>query len=188
MSDTQSTAAAAQPVEAQAAAQAAQPVEAQAAAPAPKPKRPKAKSLIMIGEQTDALFASAKEAKARGEMVGWSASIFPQEIADTASSFALETGTEIGRAAFTASIWKRFEEEYGKFIKAGSLLPLKARYEEGLVNRGRFVKVLDPQEPFTGTARGITDTGDLIVAPEDGGPERIVSSGEVSVRGVNGYV
>ena len=53
------------------------------AAPAPKPKRPKAKSLIMIGEQTDALFASAREAKERGEMVGWSASIFPQEIAET---------------------------------------------------------------------------------------------------------
>ena len=35
------------------------------AAPAPKPKRPKAKSLIMIGEQTDALFASARAAKER---------------------------------------------------------------------------------------------------------------------------
>ena len=113
---------------------------------------------------------------------------FPEEIADTASSFALETGMEIGRAAFTASVWKHFEEEYSKFIKAGSLAPLKSLYEKGLVNRGRFVKVLDPQDPFTGTARGITDTGDLIVIPEDGGPDRIVSSGEVSVRGVNGYV
>jgi BirA family biotin operon repressor/biotin-[acetyl-CoA-carboxylase] ligase len=113
---------------------------------------------------------------------------FPGEIADTASSFALETGMEIGRAAFTASVWKHFEEEYGKFIKAGSLSPLRALYEEGLVNRGRFVKVLDPREPFTGTARGITDTGDLIVTAEDGGDDRIVSSGEVSVRGVNGYV
>ncbi len=113
---------------------------------------------------------------------------FPQEIAQTASSFALETGREISRAAFTASVWKHFEEEYGKFLKAGSLSPLKDLYEEGLVNRGRFVKVLDPQKPFGGTAKGITDTGDLIVAPEEGGEDRIVSSGEVSVRGVNGYV
>ena len=52
-------------------------------APPPKPKRPKAKSLIMIGEQTDALFASAREAREKGEKVGWSASIFPQEIAET---------------------------------------------------------------------------------------------------------
>lgn len=49
----------------------------------PKPKRPKAKSLLMIGEQTNALFESARLAKERGEMVGWSASIFPQEIAET---------------------------------------------------------------------------------------------------------
>lgn len=55
---------------------------ASSTAPA-KPKRPKAKSLVMIGEQTQALFDSAREAKARGEMVGWSASIFPQEIAET---------------------------------------------------------------------------------------------------------
>ena len=53
------------------------------AAPAPKPKRPKAKSLLMIGEQTNALFESARLAKERGEKVGWSASIFPQEIAET---------------------------------------------------------------------------------------------------------
>ena len=52
-------------------------------APATKPKRPKAKSMIMIGEQTQALFDSARQAKERGEKVGWSASIFPQEIAET---------------------------------------------------------------------------------------------------------
>ena len=56
---------------------------AEQAAPAPKPKRPKAKSLLMIGEQTNALFESARLAKERGEKVGWSASIFPQEIAET---------------------------------------------------------------------------------------------------------
>ena len=53
-----------------------------AVAPA-KPKRPKAKSLLMIGEQTNALFENARLAKERGEKVGWSASIFPQEIAET---------------------------------------------------------------------------------------------------------
>ena len=57
-------------------------VPEQSAAPA-KPKRPKAKSLLMIGEQTNALFESARLARERGEKVGWSASIFPQEIAET---------------------------------------------------------------------------------------------------------
>ncbi len=54
-----------------------------AAAPAPKPKRPKPKSMIMLGEQTNALFENARIAKENGEKVGWSASIFPQEIAET---------------------------------------------------------------------------------------------------------
>lgn len=56
---------------------------APAAAAPQKPKRPKAKSLLMIGEQTNALFENARLAKERGEKVGWSASIFPQEIAET---------------------------------------------------------------------------------------------------------
>ena len=52
------------------------------AAPA-KPKRPKPKSMIMLGEQSAALMENARLAKERGEMVGWSTSIFPQEIAES---------------------------------------------------------------------------------------------------------
>ena len=37
--------------------------EAAAVAPAPKPKRPKAKSMIMMGEQTAAMFENARLAK-----------------------------------------------------------------------------------------------------------------------------
>ena len=48
--------------------------------PPPKPKRPKPKSMVMIGEQTAALFESARLAKERGEKVGWSASIFPKRL------------------------------------------------------------------------------------------------------------
>lgn len=51
--------------------------------PVVKPKRPKAKSMIMIGEQTNTLYENARLAKEKGEKVGWSASIFPQEIAET---------------------------------------------------------------------------------------------------------
>ena len=38
----------------------------QQAAPPPKPKRPKPKSMLMIGEQTNALFENARLAKERG--------------------------------------------------------------------------------------------------------------------------
>ena len=52
-------------------------------APQVKPKRPKPKSMLMLAEQSAALFENARLAKERGEKVGWSASIFPQEIAET---------------------------------------------------------------------------------------------------------
>lgn len=48
-----------------------------------KPKHAKVKSMIMIGEQTNTLYENARLAKEKGEKVGWSASIFPQEIAET---------------------------------------------------------------------------------------------------------
>jgi BirA family biotin operon repressor/biotin-[acetyl-CoA-carboxylase] ligase len=98
------------------------------------------------------------------------------------------TGRSVNRASFTAAIWKYFEEDYSLFLRARSLAPVREAYEEGLVNKGRTVRVLDPAGPFTGTAGGITDTGEMIVTPRAGGPDRIISSGEVSVRGVEGYV
>lgn len=58
-------------------------VNAVSTAPATKPKRPKPKSMLMLNEQTTTLFENARLAKERGEKVGWSASIFPQEIPET---------------------------------------------------------------------------------------------------------
>ncbi|HBH70301.1 MAG TPA: biotin--[acetyl-CoA-carboxylase] ligase, partial [Lachnospiraceae bacterium] len=59
--------------------------------------------------------------------------------------------------------------------------------ERGLVNAGRRVRVLDPKGEYEGTALGISDTGELLVRTAD---DKIipVSSGEISVRGVMGYV
>lgn len=113
---------------------------------------------------------------------------FSKEIQETATSFCLALGHDVNRALLTARTWDYFEEDYDKFRKAQSLSPLKDIYESGLVNRGRLVRVLDPRTPFTGTAEGITDTGELIVRPQDGSEEKFVRTGEVSVRGVMGYV
>jgi BirA family biotin operon repressor/biotin-[acetyl-CoA-carboxylase] ligase len=50
------------------------------------------------------------------------------------------------------------------------------------------VRVLDPVAPFEGTAMGINSQGELVVRQEDGSADRTVGTGEVSVRGVMGYV
>ena len=48
--------------------------------------------------------------------------------------------------------------------------------------------ILDPQFPYEGVALGISDGGELLVQPGDGSAVREVGTGEVSVRGVMGYV
>jgi len=48
-----------------------------------KPKRPMSKSLMMVRQQLADLYIEAQEAKKRGELVGWSASIYPQELCET---------------------------------------------------------------------------------------------------------
>ena len=113
---------------------------------------------------------------------------FPEEIQETAGSLCLALGHPVNRAELTAAVWRHFEEDYKTYLEAQSLEPLRERYERGLVNRGRKVRVLDPAEPFEGTAMGITPFGELIVRTEDGSADRLVGTGEVSVRGVMGYV
>ena len=113
---------------------------------------------------------------------------FPEEIRETAGSLSLALGHPVNRAELTAAVWRHFEEVYKTYLETQSLEPLRERYECGLVNRGRKVRVLDPAEPFEGTAMGITSSGELIVRTEDGSADRFVGTGEVSVRGVMGYV
>ena len=114
---------------------------------------------------------------------------FAPEIAENATSCCIAAGRKINRAALTASVWNHFEKNYTVFAQTADFSNLRATYEEGLVNRGRAVHVLDPRSPFTGTAVGINDLGELLVRSDDD-PAALctVSSGEVSVRGVQGYV
>ena len=49
----------------------------------PKPKRELPKSRVMVAEQTAKAYKDAFDAKARGDIVGWSTAIFPQEICET---------------------------------------------------------------------------------------------------------
>lgn len=111
---------------------------------------------------------------------------FPDEISEKATSLYLETGTHWKRAKLVAAVLKKFEHYYKIFEKTEELTELAEEYNLRLVNRGRQVRVLDEKNPFEGTAVGITSTGELRVAAEDG--EKLVSAGEVSVRGIYGYV
>ena len=114
-------------------------------------------------------------------------SSFPEEISATASSLRLLSGgKKYRRAEIIEKIMEYFEKYYSIFLETEDLSALVNEYDAMLVNMKRQVKVLDPKEPFEGTAMGITKTGELIVDTWES--RKLVSSGEVSVRGIYGYV
>lgn len=112
---------------------------------------------------------------------------FPEEIAQIASSLRIETGLRQNRSEITAIAVNYFEELYASFLTCQNLGFVKEEYEKYLVNRGNSVRVLDPHGEYTGVAEGINEEGELIVRREDGTTVSVYA-GEVSVRGIYGYV
>ena len=112
---------------------------------------------------------------------------FPEEIRSTAVSLRMECGQALRRAPIIAAIMERLEENYAVFLKTEDLTGLMEQYSSMLVNRGRDVQVIGEKETYRAHALGITPTGELVVRREDGTEEEI-NAGEVSVRGVYGYV
>lgn len=112
---------------------------------------------------------------------------FPEEISQMASSLMIEAGGKrFHRAQIIAETMSYFEQYYDTFLKTQDLSALVREYDELLVNRNKSVRVLDPKEPYDGKAMGITPKGELIVDTWES--RKLVSSGEVSVRGIYGYV
>lgn len=116
-----------------------------------------------------------------------SAEEFPEEIRQTATSLKIESGVQVSRAALVSHVLAQFEKNYDTFVRTLDFSVLMNDYDKHLLNLNREVKVLDPKGEYTGIARGINRTGELIVETGDG---RLVEvyAGEVSVRGLYGYV
>lgn len=116
---------------------------------------------------------------------------FPEEIAKTAISLEEAWNVTIPRCQLIGYIMEVFEEIYEDFLKVGNLSCIKDSYEQYLVNNNQEVRVLDPAGEYEGIARGINEEGELLVevATANGARElREVYAGEVSVRGIYGYV
>ena len=112
---------------------------------------------------------------------------FDGELAGKASTLEQEWKIKIDRAQLLRYIMQNFEKDYEAFETSGDLQPFLEYYHSRLLNKDAYVKVLDPQQPFEGIARGITAKGELIVEKENG-QTCFVYAGEVSVRGKEGYV
>ncbi len=111
---------------------------------------------------------------------------FSEELKNIATSIYMELGIKINRAALIERICEYFEAYYDVFLRTEDLSEIAKQYDAYMVNRNQPVRVLDPHDAFEGTARGITNRGELLVDTWE--TRRLVSSGEVSVRGIYGYL
>lgn len=111
--------------------------------------------------------------------------VFPQELSDKATSLFLLTGTEQDRVALLQEILVSFEFYYRQFLEQ-PFEWIRAEYEKDCITLNREVSVVMPEGAYPARAVGISEEGELIV--EKDGKTIVVRSGEVSVRGMLGYV
>lgn len=111
---------------------------------------------------------------------------FPETL-PYASSLALEGNKEYSRKEIIAYFLEIFEQEYYKYLKTLDLSFIKERYESQCITIGRKVKLISSTNERLAEALGINELGELVVKLEDGTIEA-VSTGEVSVRGLYGYI
>ena len=112
---------------------------------------------------------------------------FPEEIREVAGSLCLELGRKVPRAELAAAVLEELEGIYEVFLQTEDLSALYEAYNELCVNRGHEIRVLDPGGEYSGTTDGINASGELVVRKADGSVT-CVYAGEVSVRGLYGYV
>lgn len=113
---------------------------------------------------------------------------FPDQLREKATSLLMECGRTFSREEVTGEVLKKFGNCLIRFLEKGNLSGLLPDYRELLINRGKRVRVLDPAGAFTGKAMDVDENGCLLVESDDTGELVPVSAGEVSVRGIYGYV
>ena len=111
---------------------------------------------------------------------------FPPEVQATAVSIDMLTGRRCVRAEVLRAVLREIERCADMFI-SGRGDALMEEYSRASATLGRRVRVLAGDVEFEAEALRIADDGALIVRLDDGA-ERAVYAGDVSVRGLMGYV
>ena len=111
---------------------------------------------------------------------------FPQEIREVATSLFLEGADKRDFDSIIQSFCEEFNRLYIIYIETASLSNMKDEYEALLVNKGRTVCIHEEGNELVGIAVGINDEGELLF--EKDSQVRTIRAGEVSVRGIYGYV
>ena len=109
---------------------------------------------------------------------------FPPELQDIAGSVAMAAGHPIDRGRLAAEIINAMDTMYADW-QAGRWSV--ERYRSDCATLGREVRLLRNGQERTAIAEDVDDNFGLVVRYPDGTRETVIS-GEVSVRGLEGYV
>ena len=111
---------------------------------------------------------------------------FPPELRERAVSLSMAAGKPVSRASviqgFVQALWARWDA----FVQAG-IPSFMEDYAARSVTLGRTVRVEQAAESFVGVAEALGAQGELLVRTQPG-ELRPVWAGDVSVRGLMGYV
>lgn len=112
---------------------------------------------------------------------------FAPEIAAIATSILVETGSKIDKDSLIDAVMSAFSNNYSIYQETYDMRSLTEDYHAFLANRNQEVRVLDPKGEYEGIALGINLRGELLVRKQDDTIEEVYA-GEVSVRGIYGYI
>lgn len=111
---------------------------------------------------------------------------FPDDL-PYATSLYLEGKSTYNREHIIAYFLGAFEKKYLIYSEGLSLEKFIDDYKNYCINLNKQVKILEGQQEFIGIVKDIDTEGRLIVEQEDGRKKHILA-GEVSVRGLYGYI
>ena len=110
---------------------------------------------------------------------------FPPEIRDMAGSLAMMTGKEIDRAQVAAAMLDSLFQMNETLLTGKEAM--FTRYRKDCITLGHPVSLVRGEEVRHALAETVDEAGALVVRYPDGHREA-VNSGEVSVRGMYGYL
>lgn len=112
---------------------------------------------------------------------------FSPDVAEMATSLDQALGISVSRPEVAAAVIRALDRMYGA-LRKGELRPYLEALRQDCVNLGRLVQLILPNgSREVAEAIGIDEEFGLVIRDESGA-ERVIRSGEVSVRGMYGYV
>ena len=112
---------------------------------------------------------------------------FPTEISSTAASLRIALNSSVDRRQIIALVMDEVEDIYFKYLINRDFQQILDQCRQHSVTLNRPVKVIGRDKAFEGYALDFDEDGSLLVKKKDGEITKVMS-GDVSVRGAQGYV